>query len=74
MSVNGQAPVRVAFVPLPGGDVVIPTGIDRDLESLAAGRAVTVQFEQNDGAVHWLIRGGGKARPLRRRDRPPATQ
>jgi len=73
MSVGGRPPTLVAFFPLPEGDVVIPTGIDQDLVSSAAGHAVTVQFEQSDGAACWLIRGAGKAMPLRRRDRPPAA-
>ncbi|MPZ79029.1 MAG: hypothetical protein GEV28_00945 [Actinophytocola sp.] len=72
VSVGGRAPVRVACFPLPDGDIAIPTGTDQSLARAAAGRPVTVQFEQDNPAEQerWVVRGAGKARPLGQRDRP----
>ena len=55
--------------------MVIPTGHHRDLVAVAADRPVTLEFEQfdPDGRHVWVVRGAGVARPIGRRERPPAA-
>lgn len=74
VSIGEAAPVRLVCFPLPDGDVVIPTGHDRDLVSVATDRPVTIQFEHFDPDARrgWVVHGSGVARPISRRERPPA--
>lgn len=74
VSIDGGSPVRLACLCRPDGSVLIPTGLDRDLVTAAAGRSVTIDFEvrKPDGPQHWLVRVVGDARPMARRDRPRA--
>lgn len=74
VSIDEAAPVRLVCFPLPDGDVVIPTGLDRELLSAATDRPVTIRFEHFDPDAQrgWVVHGSGVARPLSRHERPPA--
>jgi hypothetical protein len=75
VSIAGAPPTQLTCLLLPTGDVLIPTGGDRDLVRSASGRIVTVQFEQSarDERSGWIVRGTGQARPTGRRERMPAS-
>lgn len=68
------APIRMVCYLLPAGDLMIPTGSNRELVHLACGRTVTIEFERlgSDGMVR-RVRGHGVAAPISRRDRLPAV-
>lgn len=72
--IGESVPARLLCFPLPDGDILIPTGFHPDLASAAADRQVTIRFENFDPDTHrgWVVRCAGVARPIGRRERPPA--
>lgn len=74
---QGRRPFHaVLCMPRADGSVLIPTGRDARLAADAVALpSVEVRFEGRaaDGRTCWRVRGTGQARPLARRDRPPAN-